>query len=169
MFQCVLCKSLSQSIYSAIGIILLLYEYSQKISAHSQHYQTSKSCDIDDLDNNLMYYCTYLYALSQYNQTINSSKTSPPQPYSLQDKQSCLQWFDAQFLQTINTRWWAMNKKQIPYLQRNGTARIFLMKCCSWNNGENNYIAVCRQNKQQQQYSSSFTSCISCTTSSKKP
>ena len=103
--QCVLCKSLSQSIYSAIGIILLLYEYSQKISAHSQHYQTSKSCDIDDLDNNLMYYCTYLYALSQYNQTINSGKTSPPQPYSLKDKQSCLQWFDAQFLQTINTRW----------------------------------------------------------------
>ena len=41
------------------------YEYSRKSSAHSQHYQTPKACDIDDLVVNNIHYCTYLYALIQ--------------------------------------------------------------------------------------------------------
>ena len=62
----VLCvKRGSHPLCSAIRIILLPYEYSQRSSAHSQHYRTSKACEIDDLVNNNMYYCTYLYALRQ--------------------------------------------------------------------------------------------------------
>ena len=50
--------------------IIFLYECIQKSSAHSQHYQTPKACDIDDIVIKNIYYCTYLYALRQYNQNI---------------------------------------------------------------------------------------------------
>ena len=54
-------------------IILFPYGYSQKSSAHSQHCQNSKFCDIDDdVINNIHTYC---YALRQSNQKINTSKT----------------------------------------------------------------------------------------------
>ena len=44
------------------------YDYSQNSSAHSQHYQTPEACDIDDLVISNIYYCKYLYALTQSKQ-----------------------------------------------------------------------------------------------------
>ena len=69
---------IGQSLCSDTGIILFPYEYSPKYSAHSQHCQTPKACDIDNIVNKNMYYCTYFYALIQSNQKINTGKASPP-------------------------------------------------------------------------------------------
>ena len=53
----------SEYFCSVIGIILFPYGYSQKSSAHYQHCQTPKACDIDDIFINGMY--MYLYVLRQ--------------------------------------------------------------------------------------------------------
>ena len=96
-----------------------------------------KACEIDDLINNFMFYCTYLFSLTQSNKNIYSGNKSPQQTYSCQDKQSYFQWFDDCLVQPLMTRWWAMTKNQMSFMQRPATNRIFLMKCCTqkqwWN------------------------------------
>ena len=58
-------------------------------------------------------------------ETNNTGKTSQQQPSFFQNKQSCFQWFDARLVRPLNTRWWAMNKKPMPFMQHPATARIF--------------------------------------------
>ena len=86
LFWCVL---------SAIRIIICLYEYSQKSSAHSQQYQTPKACDIDDLVINNKYVLLYVFLCTKTirPKQLTQGKTSPPQPSSFQNKQSCFQFF----------------------------------------------------------------------------
>ena len=92
----------------AIINILFLYEYSWKSSATKLRLLLILVILLSTI-------CTIArMCMHQDNpaKTISTGKTSPPQPYYWQTKQSCFQQVNACLMKTTKNRWWAITKNK---------------------------------------------------------